>query len=153
MGVFARILVASDFSDDAAAALEYATSLASQLGAELHLVHAYRLPVEMFSPYGVALPSSVMPEIREAAERRLRQQLAPVKLSGLEGEAHLREGPPAATIAEVARELAADLIVMGTRGRTGLAHVVLGSVAEQTLRAAPCPVLTVRSGALEPART
>jgi len=141
---FKRILVPHDFSDDAAAALDFAVELAKQLGGELHLLHVYRMPLEMFSPYGIAVPESVIPEIREAAGRRLKELSAQVKNAGLEVEVHLQEGPPADSIAEAARELGADLIVMGTRGRTGLAHVVLGSVAERTVRSAPCPVLTLR---------
>lgn len=145
MTAFKRILVAHDFSDDAAAALDWAIELAGQLGAELHLLHAYRLPLEMFSPYGVPIPSSVMPEIREAARRRLKELKARVEAAGLTGQIHLREGLPADAIVEAARELGADLIVMGTRGRTGLAHVVLGSVAQRTVRSAPCPVLTLKA--------
>ena len=145
MTTFKRILVPHDFSDDAAAALDFAVELAKQLGGELHLLHAYRMPLEIFSPYGVAIPDSVMPEIREAASRRLKELSAQVKDAGLQVQLHLREGPPADSIAEAARELGADLIVMGTRGRTGLAHVVLGSVAERTVRSAPCPVLTLKT--------
>lgn len=145
MTAFKRILVPHDFSDDAAAALDWAIELAGQLGAELHLLHAYRLPLEMFSPYGVPVPDSVMPEIREAARRRLKELKARVEAAGLTGQIHLREGPPADAIVEAARELCADLIVMGTRGRTGLAHVVLGSVAQRTVRSAPCPVLTLKA--------
>ena len=145
MTAFKRILVPHDFSDDAAAALDWAIELAGQLGAELHLLHAYRLPLEMFSPYGVPMPASVMPEIREAARRSLEELKARVEAAGLTGQIHLREGPPADAIVEAARELSADLIVMGTRGRTGLAHVVLGSVAQRTVRSAPCPVLTLKA--------
>ncbi len=145
MTAFKRILVPHDFSDDAAAALDWAIELAAQLGAELHLLHAYRLPLEMFSPYGVPFPDSVMPEIREAARRRLNELKARVEAAGLKGQVQLREGPPADAIVEAARELSADLIVMGTRGRTGLAHVVLGSVAQRTVRLAPCPVLTLKA--------
>lgn len=145
MTAFKRILVPHDFSDDAAAALDFAVELAKQLGGELHLVHAYRMPLEMFSPYGVAVPDSVMPEIREAAARHLKELAAKVKAEGLAVHVHLQEGPPADSIAEAAGELGADLIVMGTRGRTGLAHVVLGSVAERTVRSAPCPVLTLKA--------
>lgn len=145
MTAFKRILVPHDFSDDAAAALDWAIELAAQLGAELHLLHAYRLPLEMFSPYGVPIPDSVMPEIREAARRRLNELKGRVEAAGLKGQVQLREGPPAGAIVEAARELSADLIVMGTRGRTGLAHVVLGSVAQRTVRLAPCPVLTLKA--------
>lgn len=146
MSLFKKILVPSDFSEDAEAALDLAIQIAQDMGAELHLVHAYRLPVEMLSPYGVPLPDAVVPEIRKAAGGQLQEQLDRVRRSGVQAEAHLREGTAPEAVAEAARALGADLIVMGTRGRTGLAHVVLGSVAERTLRAAPCPVLTVKAG-------
>lgn len=145
MTAFKRILVPQDFSDDASAALDFAIELAKQLGGELHLLHAYRPPIEVFSPYGVAIPDAVMPELRQAAERQLKELAARVEAAGLTAQVHLREGAAAEVIAESARELGVDLIVMGTRGRTGLAHVVLGSVAERTVRSAPCPVLTLRS--------
>ncbi len=145
MASFSKILVAVDFSDDSAAALEMGMRLARGLSAELHIVHSYRLPVEVFSPYGLALPASVMPEIRRAGEEGLRQEVERAAQGGVEAIGHLREGPAAEAIAETARDLGADLLVLGTRGRTGLAHVVLGSVAERTLRIAPCPVLTVKA--------
>jgi nucleotide-binding universal stress UspA family protein len=65
--------------------------------------------------------------------------------AGLQGETYLSELPPVDAIVETARRVRADLIVMGTRGRSGLQHVLLGSVAERTVRAASCPVLTLRS--------
>ncbi len=145
MSPFKRILVATDFSDDARAALDAALELGAQLGAEVHLFHSYRMPVETFSPYGVPLPDSVMPELRRAAGEQLAAELVRVRDAGLGGEIRLVEGPPAEGIAEAAAEIGADLVVMGTRGRTGLSHWVLGSVAERTVRLAPCPVLTVKA--------
>jgi nucleotide-binding universal stress UspA family protein len=145
MTAFQILLVPHDFSADSDAALDLAIELGRVLGAAVNLVHAYHTPVEMFSPYGVALPTSVVPEIRQGAERRLAKEMEKVRRAGLSGEALVREGLPAAAIVEAADSLGADLIVMGTRGRTGLAHALLGSVAERTLRTAPCPVLTVRA--------
>ena len=82
------------------------------------------------------------------AEERLRgfiaDAVAPVRLMS-----EVRTGPAAATIVETAREHHADLIVMGTKGRTGLAHLLMGSVAERVVRLAPCPVLTMRTDAAE----
>jgi len=150
MTAFRTLLVPHDFSPDSAAALDVAIELAKEFGAAVHLVHAYHAPIEMFSPYGVALPTSVVPEIRQGAERRLGEELEKVRSAGLSGEARVREGQPPDAIVEIARSLGADLIVMGTRGRTGLAHALLGSVAERTLRAAPCPVLTVKAPGAPP---
>ena len=146
MARFETLLVPHDFSGDADAALDAAVELAMRLGASLHLLHVYQQPVDVLSPYGVAVPPNVGPELRSAALRRLEQLAA--RISGLQVESHVAEGPPALAIAEQARELGADLVVMGTHGRTGLRHLLLGSVAERTMRAAHCPVLTVKKSEL-----
>lgn len=143
MASFQTFLVPHDFSDDAEAALGTAVELARRLGARLHLLHVYQQPVDVLSPYGVAIPPNVGPELRAAAERRLQKIAA--RISGVPTEVHVAEGPPAPVIAEQARLLAADLLVMGTHGRTGLRHLLLGSVAERTMRTARCPVLTVKT--------
>ncbi len=140
-----RLLVADDFSDNAAAALDAAISLARELGARVELVHVYQRPVELLTPYEVALPATVAEEVRNAASERLKGSMEKVRAAGLQGEVHLREGPASSAIVALAAELPADLIVMGTRGLTGLKHALLGSVAERTLRAAPCPVLAVKT--------
>jgi nucleotide-binding universal stress UspA family protein len=150
MTTFRTLLVPHDFSPDSDAALDLAIELAREFGAAVHLLHAYHTPLEMFSPYGVALPTSVVAEVRQGAERRLGDELEKVRSAGLSGEAQVREGLPTRAIDEVARSLGADLIVMGTRGRTGIAHALLGSVAERTLRTAPCPVLTVKAAGAPP---
>ena len=145
MAAFDTILVPADFSDDAGAALDLALDLGKRLGATVHLLHVYHRPVEMLSPYGVALPPTVDREIRESAEKRLTVELERAKKSGVECAAHVREGVAGFEIAETAKELGADLIVMGTRGLSGLKHVLFGSVAERTVRTAECPVLSVKA--------
>jgi nucleotide-binding universal stress UspA family protein len=82
--------------------------------------------------------------VREAAARKLEGILQRLETEGVDAQLHLCPGYAALAINETAEEVGADLIVMGTRGRSGLAHVLLGSVAERTLRRAPCPVVTVR---------
>ena len=139
-----RLLVSEDFSEHGAAALEIAIGLARELGARVDVVHVYQRPVELLTPYDIALPDSVVADVREAAGERVKGSIEKVRSAGLLGEAHLREGPPAQAIVALAGELSADLIVMGTRGLTGVKHALLGSVAERTLRTAPCPVLTVK---------
>jgi nucleotide-binding universal stress UspA family protein len=143
MPEYRTIVVPYDFSSHADVALERAVDLARRLGAELHLVHviqpwAYAYPVLEGPP--VLAPN--MAEIRATAERSLAQVADRI---GPKVVGHVLEG---GNIADALREAAtmfgADLIVMGTHGRTGLAHVFLGSVAERTIRQAPCPVLTVR---------
>jgi nucleotide-binding universal stress UspA family protein len=142
---YRTLLVPLDFSDDSAAALQTAVDLARRLGAKLKLLHVYHRPTTVFEPYGVQPPPPMVAEVPEAAKRRIELELDKVREAGVEAEALVREGLPAEEIAAAATELGADLIVMGTRGLSGLKHVLLGSVAERTLRSAPCPVLSVRT--------
>jgi nucleotide-binding universal stress UspA family protein len=141
------ILVAVDFSEPSEAALDAAIGIAKQFGAELHLVHAYSIPIPMVTPYEVAIPDVYLDETRKAAQDRLAKCLEKAKQAGLTAEAHMTEGVPHIAIEEAAKSVGAQLIVMGTHGHTGLTHVVLGSVAERTLRHAPCSVLTVKGDA------
>ena len=95
-------------------------------------------------PYGVVLPASFDREVREAAAKRLEQWREKAAADGVEADGRLTATFPSMGIVETAREEKVDLIVMGTRGLSGIKHVLLGSVAERTLRTAPCPVLTVK---------
>jgi universal stress protein A len=142
---FQRILVALDYSEHSAHALDMAVELAREFGAELHLVHAFEIPVPIVTPYEVAIPENYIEPVREEATRRLQEARDKVAAQGLEVKAHLTESPAASGIVRVAEEIGADLIVMSTRGNTGLKHLLLGSVAERTLRMAPCSVLTVKA--------
>jgi nucleotide-binding universal stress UspA family protein len=139
-----KILVATDFSQYSARALEAAVELAVQFGAEVDVVHAFDLPIPLVTPYEVAIPDSYLDETRNAAAQKLAAAAEEVSARGIEVRTHLREVPAAPAIAKAAEDFAADLIVMGTRGNTGLKHVLLGSVAERTLRLAPCSVLAVK---------
>jgi nucleotide-binding universal stress UspA family protein len=149
MADYRRMIVAYDFSPHAQAALQVGVDLAGRLGADLHLVHVVQTPAFAYSAYGGATIAPIdMTQVREGAMASLGEVADGV--AGLPGrcEAHVVEGVGvAAMIQETAEQLGADLIVMGTHGRTGLAHVFLGSVAERTLRGAPCPVLTVHAPA------
>ncbi len=145
------IVVPYDFSDHARAALDEAANLCRRLGSELHLVHILLSPIYTYSfayaPEAAAVvPPIDMTEVRDSALKSLQELAGEIDLPS-KVEAHVHEG---ASIAETLRDcvvgLNGDLIVMGTHGRTGLAHAFLGSVAERTLRTAPCPVLTVRAG-------
>ena len=142
---FRTVLVPLDFSEHSAHALRLAIALARGSGATLHLVHAYEVPLGAIPPYGVAIPETLLAQVRDAAARRLEKASHEVDAAGLPGEIHVVQGPAADAIVEETKRLAADLIVMGTRGLTGLKHVLLGSVAERTVRLAPCPVLTTRT--------
>jgi nucleotide-binding universal stress UspA family protein len=138
------ILVATDFSPDAEHALGVAIDLARQFGAELQVVHGLDFPVPILNPYAISIPDAILTQAREEAARRLREATARAEAAGVKARAQLTEVPAAPAIARLAEELGADLVVMGTRGHTGLKHVLLGSVAERTLRLAPCSVLIVK---------
>lgn len=138
------ILVATDFSDDAEEALGVAIELARQFGAELHVIHCLDLPIPIFNPYAVSVPDSLISDARDQAAQRLQLAVERAEKAGLAVKTHLAEVPAAQAISNLAEELGTQLVVMGTRGHTGLKHVLLGSVAERTLRHAPCSVLTVK---------
>ncbi len=144
MSAFKDIVVAVDFSAHSEKAVAEGISLAKTFGATLHLVHAFDIPVPVVTPYEVAVPVGFIEQARDAARQRLETVEAKAKAEGVEVRAHLTEAPAASAIARAAEEVGADMIVMGTRGNTGLKHVLLGSVAERTLRLAPCSVLTVK---------
>jgi universal stress protein A len=140
-----RILVPIDFSGDADAAFAYASALAATVGASLHLLHVVEDPLAAgvwSSEIYTAEIAGLQINLVRDAEQRLRGYA-----SGKAGEitTEVRTGHVARAVLEFAKENAIDLIVMGTHGRTGLAHVVMGSVAERVVRLAPCPVLTLRA--------
>jgi nucleotide-binding universal stress UspA family protein len=140
------LLVPTDFSDHSTRALDAAKEIARLSGGKIHLLHCYQLNVGGVSPYGVTIPDDFNQRIRDAAAAQLAEIEEAVTADGIAVEAHLTPRYPSEAIADLARELGADMIVMGTRGATGLQHILLGSVAERTLRIAPCPVLTVKAG-------
>ena len=145
-----RILVPIDFSPGTRAVLELARTLAQALDASIDLVHVWHPPalipkgLLVLAPGDGRPPLSIEDLARQSAEVGLKDARATLAHAGIVAHAHIGVGDPAREILEVAKELAADFIVMGTRGRSGLAHVLLGSVAEKVVRHALCPVITVR---------
>jgi nucleotide-binding universal stress UspA family protein len=139
-----KILVPVDFSDHSRKAFEEAVGLAKHFGAELILFHCYPIPTAGPAPYDTILPESYPTALRKAALEGVTKWRDEARAQGARAEGKITAGYPASQIAELAEQSGADLIVMGTRGLTGLKHVLLGSVAERTLRLAPCPVLTVK---------
>jgi nucleotide-binding universal stress UspA family protein len=139
------ILVPTDFSEDARLATEAARRLigAAGPGARLILVNAYSLPVE-YTAYG-PIPTSLhyLQDVGADAETRLDEAARELRSQGVEVETAAREGYPPDVIVEEAEHRGADLIAMGTHGRSGLGHLLLGSTAERVAARAPCPVLTV----------
>ena len=151
MKIPGRILIATDFSDCSAEALEYAVLLAKHFGADLYLFHAFEA-----LPYKVpAEASSVRPgafewlrTLKEEEEKRLEQLVGEVHRKGVKVHPIFKEGVPFRKISEAAKEVEADLIVLGTHGRTGLDRLMMGSVAERVVRGAPCPIFLVKPNAL-----
>lgn len=139
-----RILHPTDFSDRAETAWEYAKTLAAKFGAELDLIHVMQEPIAVLpeASIAVAAPAANLPELIEAAEEGLRRFVAVEP--GRIAQRAVMHGATADEVVRFARERETDMIVIGTHGRTGLAHVLLGSVAEKIVRRAPCAVLTVR---------
>ena len=138
-----NILVPTDFSPHADAALERAAKLAQRLGARVHLLHAYAVPVDMEYP----LPPQLIDQVRAQAREQLERSKKSVAEAGVPCDAQALPVSAVSAILEQASALSADLIVMGTRGLSGIKHVLLGSVAERTVRLAPCPVMTIRAPA------
>ncbi len=140
------ILVPTDFSADAETALSTATELAKLFGAKIVLLHAYHVDIPLVSPMagGYALPQGFYEDLRCQATAQVEKLAKEVATEGIEATGIALQEPAAVVIAAQAESLPADLIVMGTRGLTGLKHALLGSVAERVVRTAPCPVLTVK---------
>jgi universal stress protein A len=141
-----KILVPTDFSPQSDAALDYAAALAAAMKAVVHLVHVVEEP---FMGGDWELYVRDAQEIRERLDAEARSRLA-ATAGGVEARnvpvtAELRHGSAVDVIIYDAKAVGADLIVMGTHGRSGLSHLVLGSVAERVIRGAHCPVLAVRA--------
>jgi len=144
MTVAEKILVPVDFSDHSARALAYSVDLAKAFSSSVHLLHCYQINVGGVSPYGIVMPESLDREVREAAERKLSEWREKTAKRGLEVEQSVTPLFPSEAIANLAEEIPADLIVMGTHGHSGIKHAFLGSVAERTLRTIDRPVLAVK---------
>ncbi|MEJ7592288.1 MAG: universal stress protein [Planctomycetaceae bacterium] len=140
-----RILLPTDFSHYSAAATKYACELATRFNSELHVLHTleHHLSSTPTFGFGLDLPTFVN-ESKAAAEKKLAGLIGSGWSAGRTVIQSVSEGSPKVEIVRYAREANIDLIILSTHGRTGLSHVMLGSVAESVVRTAPCPVLTVR---------
>ena len=147
---FTKILSATDFSEDSELAVGYAEELARRYGAELILLHVDQaLPPVMVSPeigpvMDVGAMTRIAEEQRVMAQKELDKIVNRAREGGLKARSLLKVGSPFLEILHSAQGEGADLIVLGTHGRTGIAHVLMGSVAERVVQKAPCPVLTIR---------
>jgi nucleotide-binding universal stress UspA family protein len=140
-----RILVPVDFSDNSLQALDYATQLAKPFKAEI-LVFFVVEPVYYATPADMYGPSANLSMLLDEQRRIGREQLArlskKLEKRGLKIRTAMQTGTPYQAIVDAAKKLKADLIVMATHGRTGLSHLLMGSVTEKVVRSAACPVLT-----------
>ena len=141
-----RILVPTDFGECSAPAVRLAAELADKFAAELILLHVVQ-------DLALAMPDAVMPtpvpgpdlgQLIDAGKVGLANLIEREILSRLSPRTEVRVGSPVPEIVSAATDLKADLLCVGTHGRTGLAHLLLGSQAERIIREAPCPVLTVK---------
>jgi nucleotide-binding universal stress UspA family protein len=138
-----NIVVAIDFSEPSDRALELAVGLAKRVGAKIHLLHSFHVPIPGPTPDTIVFPRDMWTSMRDAASGKLEESLERLRREGIDAELHLRPGYAVLAINETVQEVGADLIVMGTRGLSGLRHVLIGSIAERTVRSSPCPVITV----------
>jgi nucleotide-binding universal stress UspA family protein len=146
---FNKILAPTDFSEDSKLALSYAITLAQKFSSEIIVVHVDQplAPVmvsELNPGVDVTTMNRIAEEARMLALKELDKATSYLRDNGVRARGLMRVGAPFLEIINAAQSEAADLIVMGTHGRTGLAHVLIGSVAERVVNKAPCPVLTVR---------
>jgi universal stress protein A len=141
-----RILLPTDFSEFSAAARMYACAFADQFQAELHVLHVIQDLAPLVPEPGAALapPLDYLRELELNAQAMLERALDAQWSVGKRIVKAVRQGPPFLEIIRYAQETNIDLIVIGTHGRSGLAHMLMGSVAEKVVRKSPCPVLTVR---------
>jgi nucleotide-binding universal stress UspA family protein len=144
---FQRILVPVDYSDHSLSALGYAAELAQRFGGKLDIVHVWDRPTYISDAVLVGHGQSQRPlgeMIRENAQRDMQSFLAKLKLpEGVLGGERLLSGDPAGALLKEIEKEKYDLVVMGTHGRAGFAHLLLGSVTEKLVRHSPIPVLIV----------
>jgi nucleotide-binding universal stress UspA family protein len=139
-----KVLCPIDFSEPARAAMEAAVQIARQFGAELTLFHAYQLPGYTLPEGSVVASPKMLQELAVQAETHLGDWKRLAEGLGAPGVATEKGiGEPALEIVDLAREGGYDLVVVGTHGRTGLRHALLGSVAERVVRKSGCPVLSI----------
>jgi len=143
---FRRILIATDFSPASRPAFRAAVDLASQGRGRLAIVHVLPsvAPVGVGGYVSARMYEEMEASAREWAEKRLDRLVEEARGSGIAARALLLEGSAHEAIARAARKERADVVVIGTHGRTGLERVLVGSVAARIIGTAPCPVLTVR---------
>ena len=140
-----KILVPTDFSEYSKSALPYAVDLAKKYNARMVILHIF--DEELLSPIFFEAGGSAKEyydRLQNRFEAAIDDFLSGVDTENVEVEAQLGNGTPFVEIIRFARENGVDLIIMGTHGRSGIAHALLGSVTEKVVRKSPCPVMVVR---------
>ncbi len=142
---FKSIAVPTDFSDHSLRALPYAVSFAERFGARLRIIYVYEPSLQVSDVAWVGVDAHALEEEHGTEARRTLDRILAEQIpDGLEADAEVITGEPVEEIVRFARDEGIDLIVMATHGRGGLSHVLMGSVAGQIVRKAPCPVLTLK---------
>ncbi len=142
MKQFKHILLPTDFEPASASVLDVAVGMAQTFGAKLTLLHVWEIPIYPYMEF--MLNSEMIASVEQRAIKRLETTLEGVKKLVPQADSMLKTGLPWTGILEAIGDTQADLVVMGTHGRRGVSHVLLGSVAEKVVRLSPIPVLTVR---------
>ena len=146
MIVLKKVLLATDFSECAKTAEEYAAAFADQFQAELHVLHVVVDTNWMATDFGAALALTPdhFEEMQKSAKRAIDKIVVESVKRGGPGIGVVRLGDPPLEVVKYASEYGIDLLIVGTHGRGGVMHLLLGSCAEKVVRTAQCPVLTVR---------
>jgi nucleotide-binding universal stress UspA family protein len=145
MSAFKSILVPTDFSEGSKAALTYARSLADAAGASLCILHAFDPWPIQYAESGY-FPADFLEQLEQEARSRLDEALNADERRRYNAETVLIKGPaPKAILSYLNEHRDVDLVVMATHGRGGVARLMMGSVADKVVRAAPCPVVTIRA--------
>lgn len=144
MKTFKRLLVPVDFSDAAVAAFATAMDLCHALDGEIKVIYVHQLQVPYVGDGGFYVPEMDEDEVMEERQKELDEFVRQHGSSDISITGEVRLGDPESEINEIADEYKADMIIMGTHGRSGLSHLLMGSVTESVLRHANVPILAVR---------
>jgi nucleotide-binding universal stress UspA family protein len=144
MKAFKHILVPTDFGEPSQRALDLAVDLAQQYQASLTVIHTYEIPTYVYTDM-TYVPSDLLLPMEKIARQELDRLLTALRTRVPEATGLLRMGVPWQQVLSAIEETHADLVVMGTHGRRGVSHLLLGSVVEKVVRMSPVPVLTVQA--------
>jgi nucleotide-binding universal stress UspA family protein len=139
-----HILVPTDFSEGSHEAFETAIDMARDTGARLTLFHVHHVPTAVFPDVILPITPELMQDVAHSVDQLLTELSTRARHAGVQADWKTTFGTTHVEICLLAEQSDVDLIVIGTHGRSGLSHAILGSVAEKVVRKAPCPVLTVR---------